>query len=260
MKSTLQIITGLVIFIVLSYLLWIYFWSSDLSNELSDFGQFYSGTIGVIFAIVASIIAYTTYRQQVKVSQYQNFETTFFKMLEMTENNVRTMDITFKSSSDRTDLVGRKSFERIYRELLIRFNQIFNKENTTSEFFELSEKEKLNRELEIIQEAYDEFSKEFLISVGPYLRHLFYLINYIDEQTFLDFKQKRFYINMIRTQLSAYELIILFYACLSKRGYKKFKPLIEKYGILSHIKHIEDKLFQAYHIRLFNEGAFIEPS
>lgn len=58
-------------FIFLSALLWHFFWNYYTPGALSDFGQFYSETIGIILAIgaavAASVIAYKTYNQQVKV-------------------------------------------------------------------------------------------------------------------------------------------------------------------------------------------------
>jgi uncharacterized membrane protein len=249
-----QIIVALIIFIILSALLWHFFWNFESPEMLSEFGQFYSGTLGIIIVIAAAVIAFKTYNQQVKVTQYQNFENIFLKMLEMNEKNVKSMDITFLNGPDISKLKDKNAFEIIYHSFKENYNLILNRNNTSLGDSKSNEV----GELAIIKKAYIEFSNEYLIVVGPYLRHLYYLLNYVDDQSFL--KNKLFYINMIRTQISANELLLLFYACLSERGYKKFKPLVEKYGILSHIEHIKEKLIKVEHRNLFDEKAFIEPS
>ena len=40
---------------------------------------------------------------------------------------------------------------------------------------------------------------------------------------------------MIRAQLSDYELLWIFYNCLSENGLEKFKPLIEEYSLLKNL-------------------------
>lgn len=50
-------------------------------------------------------------------------------------------------------------------------------------------------------------------------------------------KSKKYeYTSIVRATLSQYELIILFYNCLSTNGNRKFKPLIEKYAIFNNLR------------------------
>ena len=53
---------------------------------------------------------------------------------------------------------------------------------------------------------------------------------------FLEKKEKYNYTSIVRSQLSDYELIILFYNCLSENGCEKFKPLVETYAIFKNIR------------------------
>ena len=262
MKKIIPTLLIIFIFVFASIFIWHFFWNNYSTLELANFGDFYSGTIGILFAIVAAFIAFKTYTQQVKVSQNQNFENTFFKLLEMHEKNVLAMDISYIYNSKKEELIGKRSFAEIFLKLKSHIVTSLSRIHHTQNYTDLSESEKIKKELEIIQEAYIDFSKEFLVPVTPYLRHLYYLISYVDDQSFLTHKKKLVYMNMIRTQLSSYELLFLFYACLSIRGYKKFKPLVERYGILSHIEHIKDKLLslKVDHLDLFEKGAFDEPS
>lgn len=44
------------------------------------------------------------------------------------------------------------------------------------------------------------------------------------------------YASIVRATLSQYELVLLFYNCLSSNGKEKFKPLIEKYAIFNNLR------------------------
>ncbi|MBO6794733.1 MAG: hypothetical protein JJ895_12550 [Balneolaceae bacterium] len=54
--------------------------------------------------------------------------------------------------------------------------------------------------------------------------------------------------------MSRYELLLLFYNCLSDLGNKKFKPLIEKYALLKTVP--KDALFSRDHLDLYDKNAF----
>jgi hypothetical protein len=70
-----------------------------------------------------------------------------------------------------------------------------------------------------------------------------------------DIDDKRLYTNLIRAQLSSYELVLLFYNCLSELGREKFKPLVEVYALLKTLPR--DLLANAPdHVPLFANGAY----
>ncbi|GAA5445406.1 hypothetical protein Misp06_03609 [Microbulbifer sp. NBRC 101763] len=79
----------------------------------------------------------------------------------------------------------------------------------------------------IYGETWLKFEKEF----GHYFRSLYNIFKFIDSSKT---KDKKFYTNIIRAQLSGQELLILFYNCIYLEN-NKFKPLIEKYALLKHI-------------------------
>jgi hypothetical protein len=62
--------------------------------------------------------------------------------------------------------------------------------------------------------------------LGAYFRNLYQLVNYIDASQRED---KRFYVHLVRAQLSNSELYLLFYNGLSRFGREKFLPLLRKY-------------------------------
>ncbi|NLU37727.1 MAG: hypothetical protein GXX78_02405 [Bacteroidales bacterium] len=89
--------------------------------------------------------------------------------------------------------------------------------------------------------------------LGHYFRTLYNIIKYIDTTNGID---RQFYVNIVRSQLCVDELIILFYNCLSCFGNEKFKPLVEKYGILEGLSDVY--LLKPSHKALYNNTAFQE--
>ena len=89
---------------------------------------------------------------------------------------------------------------------------------------------------------------------GHYFRNLYRIVKLVHENEFYTYEElggkssinsneynaKNFemryrYISMLRAQLSDYELLWLFYNCLSDNGSEKFKPLVEEYSLLKNM-------------------------
>jgi Putative phage abortive infection protein len=109
-----------------------------------------------------------------------------------------------------------------------------------------------NELLQRIDAVYSVFYQKHEKDVGHYFRGLYNLIKFVDRS---DIEHKRLYTNLVRAQLSSFELRLLFYNCLSNYGREKFKPLIEKYGLLKTI-NIEDLLHGDSDKEIYNAGAF----
>lgn len=87
-----------------------------------------------------------------------------------------------------------------------------------------------------------------------YFRHLYRIFKYIDDSDIIDDNNKYKYSCMVRANLSQYELIMLFYNCLSSNGNEKFKPLIETYAIFNNIR--VELLAKQEHKDLYEEKAY----
>ncbi len=102
--------------------------------------------------------------------------------------------------------------------------------------------------------AYDAFYERHNTELGHYFRMLYNIVNFIDGA---DIENQKFYAKILRAQLSDAEVAILFYNGLSKHGIKKFKPLIERYGLL---KNLNDRDVFASELReRYAESAFGNP-
>jgi hypothetical protein len=70
--------------------------------------------------------------------------------------------------------------------------------------------------------------------LGPYFRTLYRIFAFIDGSTTLTQEQKMEYAKIARAQLSDLELCVIFYDGFTEMA-SKFKPLIERYGLLRHV-------------------------
>ena len=76
-----------------------------------------------------------------------------------------------------------------------------------------------------------------------YFRNMYRIVKYVDETDVFDDlqeeereKRKYEYVAILRSTLSRYELVWLFYNTLSEYGREKFKPLVEKYALLNNVR------------------------
>jgi Putative phage abortive infection protein len=101
--------------------------------------------------------------------------------------------------------------------------------------------------------AYQVVYAKFDSYLGHYFRTLYNLVKLVDRSGVSD---KRFYMNLVRAQLSNQELLLLFYNCQTKYGSEKFKPLIEKYALLKCLP--VEQLLSREHKSLYAPSAYGE--
>lgn len=122
----------------------------------------------------------------------------------------------------------------------------------------------LNENEKKIEEIYLNHYKEAQTDFGHYFRNLYRMIKLVDETDFFYdqskvskkeiFEIKYRYTSIIRAQISDYELLWIFYNCLSENGIKKFKPLVEKYALFKNIP--VSLITSESHISMYSKNAF----
>ena len=70
--------------------------------------------------------------------------------------------------------------------------------------------------------------------VGHYFRTLYHVVKYVDTAADQLVQDKHRYVSIVRSQLSSPELVLLAYNGLT-HGREKFKPLMERYGLLKQM-------------------------
>lgn len=146
----------------------------------------------------------------------QKFENTFFQMLLLHNEIVKGMDVTIRNDNFN----GRDAFQALHKKLI-----------RTNDGQELS-----HCDFDRTNEIYLSFYKTNQNEIGHYFRNLYNIIKFVDMSPI---ENKKTYTNIVRAQLSSYELFFLFYNCLGEMGREKFHPLIEKYALL---KTLPDEL------------------
>ena len=236
----------IVVYIGYWYIIWISGWFSEL--EKGKFGDTFGALnalfaglafAGVIYAILLQQRELKLQREELELQrkeledtraeirgqketlQKQNFESSFFQLLNLHSEIVNSIVIPRGNvfQRDYIEFSGRGCFGYLLENLRNRLKEAIDKNRSKTEVF---------------NDTYeDKFFSIFQTHIGHYFQHLDNVIKFAQEHEFFDekeFKEKKRYTNFIRAQLSSNELGILFYHGLSARG-AKFKDLVEQYAL-----------------------------
>jgi hypothetical protein len=185
----------------------------------------------------------------------------------------------FSSPSDESIIKSRDVFKHSFLllEKLLK-QEIFILSNNEIDVFNVNDQPFIKNVLILQQSIYMNYTniintrfnsiyniiyKKYDSDFGHYFRNLYRLIKIVDEKKFSeniieDYKIKYSYTSIIRAQLSDAEIKWLFLNCLSDKGYKKFKPLVEKYSLVKII-NLNDEVF-GYFSKFYLDSAFNNPS
>ena len=252
-----------VIFVILSWSLTWYLLKD--STDRGTFGDMFGAVnalfsglafVGVVFAILLQSNELKLQRKELKFTRdelkgqklqleaqnktlkKQNFENTFFELLRLQNDITNSIDLVDENNRITK---GRDCFKVFYE----RFKKLWGR--NVVQFQGDSELERINK-------TYLAFYEEHQSEFGHYFRSMYNIVKLVDNSPVED---KRFYTNLIRAQLSSFELALLFYNSLSEMGSDKFKPLIEKYSLLKTVPK-KSLINPREHLPLYSEGAFGE--
>lgn len=114
-----------------------------------------------------------------------------------------------------------------------------------------------SKRYEIFITQYELFYINHEHEIGHYFRLLYNIVKLVKLTDGIDKKQ---YTNILRAQLSSYELKLLFYNCISSWGKEKFKPLVEEFALLKTIPRAvlpDDNLLHQFTMEAFG-GSYPE--
>ena len=200
------------------------------------------------------------FEEQNKIMRRQSFENTLFNMLSLQQEIVNklsfsgiknTLDLNtnffggmeVKVISEKIDLLGRSVFEEMYNEVEVTYVNINGKEAKEDGI-----KNILNKRIDF----YSQIKETTLFD--HYFRHLYRIFKYIKESDLIAEEEKYEYSCIVRSQLSDYELVMLFYNCISVNGIDKFKPLIEEFAVFNNIR--SELLVDSDDRRFYKKSAF----
>lgn len=197
-------------------------------RETGQIGDTIGGIMGPFVAIAAAILTFLAFWVQFKANEQQRkdialerFESNLFQLIQIQENITNNLQFLAYDNSNllnKVKISGRQIFKAFYEE---KYTPLWGIKDDIKEKGIISYEEE--KDIGILDH---------------YFRHLYRVFKFIDEAPiFINNKKKKYdYACIMRASLSQYELIMLFYNCLSSNGREKFKPLIERYAIFNNLR------------------------
>lgn len=190
------------------------------------------------------------FREQNKTLKRQRFENTFFNMLSLQQEIVANISFdevktifdfnAHTQDEQRTSYNGRSLFREMYLNLKVSIDK--------KQFYQ-------GVKGAIQANNYSAYSYiSATTRFDHYFRHLYRIFKYVDTSDLIPNNERYEYACIVRSQLSDYELVMLFYNCLTSNGRAKFKPLIEKYVIFNNLR--EELLANVEHKKLYTDTAY----
>ena len=231
---------------------WLIHKNIDCSTERGTFGDMF-GAVNALFSglAFAGLIATLLYqreelklqrkelneqklefREQNKTLKRQRFENTFFNMLSLQQEIVANISFdevktifdfnAHTQEAQHTSYNGRTLFREMYLNLKVAIDTKHSYQGVKSA---------------IQANNYNVYSYiPATTRFDHYFRHLYHIFKYVDTSDLIPDDARYEYACIVRSQLSDYELVMLFYNCLSTNGKDKFKPLIERYSIFNNLR------------------------
>ncbi|EMI4304099.1 putative phage abortive infection protein [Vibrio vulnificus] len=179
---------------------------------------------------------------QTKAMNKQVFETTFFQLLQLHNEIVQSLQIDDGFGNNRKSCHGREVFRVLYKDKFVEQGASYEHS------FQFGDDEIFSED---INGHYLKFHRVYGHMVGHYFRNVYQILKYVDKSTVED---KKFYSNLLRAQLSDYELGLLFYNCISDLGNSKFKVLVGKYSFFEHLHRLSS--IEDYEIKMYAKNAY----
>ncbi len=172
------------------------------------------------------------------VGARREFQTVFFDMLRTLQDTVELVAIqrTIKYEHFNAPAFPQPERWRHGRAALRDLSN--NLKSTIEDGLALTEHNRDDDEslLNAIDENYAVFYMHHGDVVGHYFRMMYQIARFIDNAPAAAGIDKQTYVRILRAQLSQPEMVLLLYNCLSRYGYEKFHPLVEKYDLLQNLE------------------------
>jgi len=210
--------------------------------------------LGVVVAILLQRKELELQRQELKDTRgvlsdqsdtikKQRFEDTFFRMLHLLRETT--------GSIRKGSLSGPAVFKQLYSGRI--HNWADPLQNSRKRSRSAPTLDQLEQHL---KKEYAKFELSCQEEIGSYFRILYRIILYIDQECL--FKNRSLYVSLLRDQLSPIEFLLLFVHGLGAGYSDRFKPLIEKYGLLDELspERFRDHALLKRCVDLYSDSAY----
>lgn len=163
----------------------------DISSSVAEWGQFgdyLGGILNPIFGLISVVIISATLQSQVRASRKQEFDNQFFSLLQLYDSVLQSIDR--HSSRDGSVRKGRDCFYLFYKDII-----------------RISEKNKVP-----LSVAYSSFLEVRGWEIEHYFRTVYHLFKHVKDgqaASLVEEHEKKKYYDLIKSQISQHELILL---------------------------------------------------
>lgn len=247
--------------------------TADLQNVFSPVGALFSGV-----AVWGAI--YTIYIQTVMTNR-QQFESVFFNLLNIHNENKRNLrfPLPLEGVDSEKNIIGDEAFLRYYRLLKNIYSYVFRASvNNDVQCSGIGQEvlEEVNDNLghsrdenmvvklndkDLFRLTYDIYTQYTDPYYSNYARHIYHTLKYVCDNASA-VKDKRIYIRMLRAQLSIHEAALLYYRAITSEDKRnganksKYQELIEKTSFLHLLCDDMSMLFDNYKAGQMDDSAF----
>lgn len=248
-----------IVFFLFGFVDTFYFYDQEII-ELNHLGDYVGGVVASLWSLAGLLFIYIAFLGQREQIINQQLELRFSRY-EMKSTRLEMLG-QVEQMKKQHELMGHQRFENTFFQLIRQQQEIINgidigESSTGRDCFKifyrrLQSQHPQSRELDSVNKSYLRFIKDRNndADLGHYFRHLYHIVKFVDANS----NNPKTYTNFIRAQLSSYELLMLFYNCISEYGRDKFKPLIEKYSLLKNMP--KDSVFNTDHLNFYKDKAY----
>lgn len=229
--------------------------SMDKSNEFGDTAGAVNGLFsalafaGVIYAIFMQRDELEMQRKELTAQKEefqtqnatlkrQRFENTFFNMLQLHQQITDNISYDYYVNVRNEDF-GAKPTARRYKEVKIenRGRDVFRITFEEAPHEGSDEKTYYGMRGLLSKDGMDGYENSYTPTYfDHYFRLLYRIFKFVAKSPLIEDEERYDYAAIVRSQLSRYELIWLYYNGLSNYGRQKFKPLIQTYSLLKNLR------------------------
>ena len=240
------------------------FFFSQMSN---NFGDFVSGTIGILFTLTATFFLFVTMAEQRKQTYEarldnarSRYESTYFNMLAMLDDVIKSVDANLKESKSN-QIESINAYYRLIKEMYA------TSKTANAEMLELLQELSINDSCSIriqrLREGtasiFEQIVKEIDCNVSYFYRYIYNAIMYIEEIDVINEAKKKQYLNILKAQLSDEALALLMYDAISKfaqnkEGFNKFQDVLDRLNFFEDIQ--ESVLLERCHYKFYPKTHF----
>lgn len=209
-------------------------------TDLGNLGSYLQGTVASFWSLAGVfliLVAFLVQKQQLQCQQEE---------LELTRGDAEEQR---KHLQAQNRSVQRQIFENSFFQLLALHNEIVSElrqrhvgpgghfeyesvgRKCFQKWYEEFKKIVVPGEKKDDEERYLRLYADHQGELGHYFRNLYHVIKFVKNSEVDD---KRRYASLVRSTMSQYEQVLLFYNCLSPQG-AKFKPMVEEFGLLENL-------------------------